>query len=64
MLTDSRSFLSYVRHEYFRRLLCAMIGKDVEAGLIPDDHEQLGRLVENICYKNAEHYFGLAVGDS
>ncbi len=64
MLTDSRSFLSYVRHEYFRRLLCAMIGKDVEAGLIPDDHEQLGRLVENICYKNAESYFGLVVSES
>ena len=64
MLTDSRSFLSYVRHEYFRRLLCAMIGRDVEAGLIPDDPEQLGRLVENICYKNAEHYFGLAVAES
>ncbi len=59
MLTDSRSFLSYVRHEYFRRLLCAMIGADVEAGLIPADRTELGRLIEDICYGNAERYFGL-----
>jgi len=62
MLTDSRSFMSYVRHEYFRRLLCGMIGADVEAGLIPADAKALGTLVENICYRNAERHFGLEVG--
>jgi glucuronate isomerase len=61
MLTDSRSFLSYVRHEYFRRLLCRMIGSDVEAGLIPADREHLGKLVEAICYGNAADFFGLVV---
>jgi glucuronate isomerase len=59
MLTDSRSFLSYVRHEYFRRLLCAMLGADVDAGLIPADRRALGELVENVCYQNAVRYFGL-----
>ncbi len=62
MLTDSRSFLSYVRHEYFRRLLCNMIGADVEAGLIPADAKALGRLVEDISYNNAARYFGFEVG--
>ncbi|OHE82933.1 MAG: glucuronate isomerase [Verrucomicrobia bacterium RIFCSPLOWO2_12_FULL_64_8] len=62
MLTDSRSFLSYGRHEYFRRLLCKLIGEDVEAGLIPADRAALGELVEDICYRNAERYFGLAAG--
>jgi glucuronate isomerase len=62
MLTDSRSFLSYVRHEYFRRLLCSMIGNDVENGLIPADRELVGGMIENICYKNAAQHFGLEVG--
>jgi glucuronate isomerase len=62
MLTDSRSFLSYVRHEYFRRILCNMIGTDVAAGLIPADEKALGALVENICYKNAAGFFGLEAG--
>lgn len=62
MLTDSRSFLSYVRHEYFRRLLCSMIGADIEAGLIPSDRALVSQMVENICYKNAERYFGLEAG--
>jgi glucuronate isomerase len=62
MLTDSRSFLSYVRHEYFRRLLCAMLGADIEAGLIPADRKAVGELVENICYQNAARYFGLETG--
>ncbi len=61
MLTDSRSFLSYVRHEYFRRLLCGMIGTDVENGAIPNDPKALGELIEAICYKNAEGHFGLTV---
>ncbi len=62
MLTDSRSFVSYVRHEYFRRLLCALLGADVEAGLIPNDAAALAELVENICYGNASRYFGLETG--
>lgn len=60
MLTDSRSFLSYPRHEYFRRLLCNLLGADVEAGLIPDDPAELDRLVRDICHENAAAYFGLA----
>lgn len=59
MLTDSRSFLSYTRHEYFRRILCDLIGTWVENGEYPDDEEQLGRLIEDICYFNAERYFDL-----
>ena len=57
MLTDSRSFLSYTRHEYFRRLLCSILGDDVEKGLIPDDKILLEELVKNICYYNAKSYF-------
>lgn len=59
MLTDSRSFLSYTRHEYFRRILCGLIGEWVENGEYPNDEKTLGRLVENICFGNAERYFGL-----
>ncbi len=58
MLTDSRSFLSYSRHEYFRRILCSIIGRDMEAGMIPDDFQLAGKLVEDICYGNASRYFG------
>lgn len=57
MLTDSRSFLSYPRHEYFRRILCNLLGDWVEAGLVPHDMELLGSIVEGICYRNAEQYF-------
>ena len=57
MLTDSRSFLSFPRHEYFRRLLCNMIGRDVHNGELPNDIEWLGSMVEDICYKNAKAYF-------
>ncbi len=59
MTTDSRSFLSYPRHEYFRRILCNLIGTDVENGEIPNDIEFLGKIVENICYNNAVNYFGI-----
>ena len=59
MLTDSRSFLSYPRHEYFRRILCNLLGNDVENGEIPADMELLGQMVENICYNNAAEYFGI-----
>ncbi|WP_353722387.1 glucuronate isomerase [Dyadobacter sp. 676] len=58
MLTDSRSFLSYPRHEYFRRILCNLIGQDVENGELPNDIQWLGKMVEDICYNNANKYFG------
>ncbi len=57
MLTDSRSFLSFPRHEYFRRVLCNLIGQDVANGELPNDLTWLGKMVENICYYNAKHYF-------
>ncbi len=59
MLTDSRSFLSYTRHEYFRRILCNLIGTWVENGEYPNDEKILGELVTDICYNNAKEYFGL-----
>jgi glucuronate isomerase len=59
MLTDSRSFLSYPRHEYFRRILCNLLGEDVENGEIPKDMELLGRMVEDISFNNARDYFGM-----
>ena len=58
MLTDSRSFLSYPRHEYFRRILCDFIGKLVENGEYPEDYEELGKMVQDISYYNAVSYFG------
>jgi glucuronate isomerase len=58
MLTDSRSFLSYTRHEYFRRLLCNILGRDIQRRLIPDDLELVGGLVRDISYGNAKNYFG------
>ena len=61
MLTDSRSFLSYTRHEYFRRILCELIGGWVENGEYPDDMEVLGNMVEDISYRNAVRYFGFEV---
>ncbi|MBZ5617279.1 MAG: glucuronate isomerase [Acidobacteriia bacterium] len=61
MLTDSRSFMSYPRHEYFRRVLCDLFGKDVEAGEIPDDDALAGPMIRNICYANAKQFLGLDV---
>lgn len=58
MLTDSRSLLSYPRHEYFRRILCNMLGHDMENGLLPNDFDLIGRMVEDVCYRNARSYFG------
>jgi len=58
MVTDSRSFLSYPRHEYFRRLVCNFVGEEVEKGLIPDEDELLKPLIEGISYRNAKEYFG------
>ena len=61
MLTDSRSFMSYPRHEYFRRVLCDLFGKDVEAGEIPGDDALAGPMIRNICYANARNFLGLDV---
>lgn len=58
MLTDSRSFLSYPRHEYFRRLLCDLFGEEIERGEIPDDIPAVGAMIQDICYGNAKSYFG------
>jgi len=58
MLTDSRSFLSYTRHEYFRRLLCNILGNDIERGLLPNDFALVGKMVADISYHNARSYFG------
>ena len=57
MLTDSRSFLSFPRHEYFRRILCNMMGNDIENGLLPNDMARIGKMVSDICYFNAKSYF-------
>ena len=59
MLTDSRSFLSYPRHEYFRRIFCNLLGQWVENGEFPDDDRMLFRLADNVCFLNAKHYFGV-----
>ena len=58
MLTDSRSFLSFPRHEYFRRLLCQLFGEEIENGELPNDIEWTGKLIQDICFRNAQHYFG------
>lgn len=60
MLTDSRSFLSFPRHEYFRRILCNLIGEDVENGELPADEAWLGKIVSDICYYNAKEYFNFS----
>jgi glucuronate isomerase len=57
MLTDSRSFLSFPRHEYFRRLLCNILGEEVENGELPNDISWIGKIVQDICYNNANDYF-------
>jgi glucuronate isomerase len=58
MLTDSRSFLSYPRHEYFRRILCNILGKEIENGELPNDIDWIGNMVQDICFNNANEYFG------
>ena len=58
MLTDSRSFLSYTRHEYFRRILCDLLGGEMERGLLPNDFSWIGRMVQDVCYHNANRFFG------
>ncbi len=62
MVTDSRSFMSYPRHEYFRRVFCNLLGRDIENGEIPNDLRRVGAMVRNICYGNARQYFGLPEG--
>ena len=57
MLTDSRSFLSFPRHEYFRRLLCNLFGNDIEKGLLPNDLPWVGKIISDISYTNAKNYF-------
>jgi glucuronate isomerase len=61
MITDSRSFMSYPRHEYFRRVLCDLFGKDMEAGELPDSDELAGSMIRNICYGNAKQFLGLDI---
>ncbi|HEX4488802.1 MAG TPA: glucuronate isomerase [Terriglobales bacterium] len=61
MLTDSRSFMSYPRHEYFRRVLCNLLGQEMENGELPDDQELVGGMIRNICFGNAEKYFQLPI---
>jgi glucuronate isomerase len=57
MLTDSRSFLSFPRHEYFRRILCNLFGSEIESGELPNDIAWVGSVVQDICYRNARNYF-------
>jgi glucuronate isomerase len=59
MVTDSRSFMSYPRHEYFRRILCNLLGRDIERGELPEDFDRIGKLVQDVCYNNAKQYFKL-----
>ena len=61
MVTDSRSFLSYPRHEYFRRILCNILGEEIEKRELPNDLELIGNIVKDICYNNAKNYFGIDV---
>jgi glucuronate isomerase len=64
MITDSRSFMSYPRHEYFRRTLCNLIGRDMESGLIPNDEKLVGPMIRNICYANAKQYMAFPTGET
>jgi glucuronate isomerase len=61
MLTDSRSFMSFPRHEYFRRVLANLLGRDMEQGLIPDREELVGTMIRGICYANARSFLGLSI---
>jgi glucuronate isomerase len=64
MLTDSRSFMSFPRHEYFRRVLCNLLGSEMEAGLLPSDEQLVGNMVHNICFQNAAQYFGMPTAET
>lgn len=60
MLTDSRSLMSFTRHEYFRRVLCRLLGQWMEEGELPLDYDWIGKIVQDICYHNAERYFQMS----
>ncbi len=64
MLTDSRSFMSFPRHEYFRRVLCNLIGQDMENGLMPNDEVLVGTMIRNICFENARQFLGLELSST
>ncbi len=64
MLTDSRSFMSFPRHEYFRRVLCNLCGAEMESGDLPNDEKLVGEMIRNICFANAEAYLGLSLPSS
>jgi glucuronate isomerase len=59
MITDSRSFMSFPRHEYFRRVLCNLVGTEMQNGLLPDSMELVGKMVRNICFHNAASYLNM-----
>ena len=59
MTTDSRSLLSFPRHEYFRRVLCDLLGREMETGELPNDLELVGGMVKDLCFENAQRYFGM-----
>jgi glucuronate isomerase len=59
MLTDSRSLMSYARHEYFRRVLCNLLGGEIENGELPNDKKLIGEMIGNVCFHNAHNYLGL-----
>jgi len=61
MTTDSRSFMSFPRHEYFRRVLCNLLGREMENGQLPNDEKLIGGMVRNICFENARQYFGFNI---
>ena len=63
MVTDSRSFLSFPRHEYFRRVLCNLLGRDMEAGELPNDPDLIGSMVRGICFGNAREYLGIELSE-
>jgi len=62
MVTDSRSFMSFPRHEYFRRVLCNLLGGEMERGDLPSDEPLIGSVIQNICFNNARDYLGLEPG--
>ena len=64
MLTDSRSFMSFPRHEYFRRVLCNLLGTEMENGELPNDEQLVGNMVRNICFENAKQYLGLELASA
>ena len=64
MVTDSRSFMSFPRHEYFRRILCNVLGNDIEAGLLPDDEPIMARLIKDVCFENAARFLGIETSET